>query len=50
MLAHMICKIGQGESANLGNSAIVDLNQVARSRVHLETLVESESGLNSLGG
>lgn len=35
---------------NLGNGAIVDLDQVTRGRVDLEALVEGESGLDGLGG
>lgn len=35
--------------AYLGNGAVVDLDQVTRGRVDLQTLVEGKSGLNCLG-
>jgi hypothetical protein len=34
---------------NLGDGAVVDLDKVAGSRVHLQALVESQSGINGLG-
>lgn len=33
----------------LGDGAVVDLDQVTRGRVDLETLVEGECGFNGLG-
>lgn len=33
----------------LGDGAVVDLDQVTRGRVDLETLVEGESGFDGLG-
>ena len=35
--------------AYLGHGAVVDLDEVAGSRVHLEALVERQSGLDLLG-
>lgn len=41
--------IKDGMGTNLGDSAVVDLDQVTRGRVDLQALVESQSRFNGLG-
>lgn len=47
---HGLCWLREWKpDAYLGNGAVINLDQVTRGRVDLETLVKGKSGLNGLG-